>query len=47
MALFVTAALLTFVIPQFEQLFKTFNAELPLLTRGIIYLSQFFKTIGL
>lgn len=43
-ALFVTAALLILVIPQFEQLFKNFGAELPLLTRGIICLSQFFQT---
>ncbi|MCC5015942.1 MULTISPECIES: type II secretion system F family protein [unclassified Legionella] len=46
-ALFVTVALLIYVIPQFEQLFKTFDAELPLLTRGIIYFSQFFKNYWL
>lgn len=46
-ALFVTVALLTFVIPQFAQLFKTFEADLPLLTRGIIYLSQVFQNYWL
>ena len=43
-AMLVTAGLLTCVIPQFDALFKSFDAELPLLTRYIIHLSFFFKS---
>ncbi|MBA2652378.1 MAG: type II secretion system F family protein [Tatlockia sp.] len=43
-ACFVTLALLIFVVPQFELLFRSFDAELPALTRVIIYLSTLFKT---
>lgn len=42
-AFFVTAALLIFVVPQFESLFKGFGAELPALTRIVITLSEFFQ----
>ncbi len=40
----VTFVLLTLVVPQFATLFKSFGAELPLLTRLIIQLSDFVKT---
>ena len=42
-AILVTGGLLTFVIPQFDSLFKSFGAELPVLTRYVINLSIFFK----
>ncbi|WP_131783008.1 type II secretion system F family protein [Legionella gresilensis] len=42
-AFLVTAALLIFVVPQFESLFKGFGADLPALTRGVISLSEFFQ----
>ena len=43
-AFLVTAALLIFVVPQFESLFKGFGADLPALTRGIVSLSSFFQS---
>ncbi len=43
-ALLVTAGLLTLVIPQFESIFRSFGGELPLLTRKVIILSQFFQS---
>lgn len=42
-AFLVTAALLIFVVPQFESLFKGFGAELPAPTQMIIHLSAFFQ----
>ena len=42
-ALIVTAILLIFVVPQFEDLFKGFNADLPAFTRLIINLSEFMQ----
>jgi len=42
----VTLILLLFVIPQFEELFKGFGADLPAFTRMIIDLSQFVQTQG-
>lgn len=42
-ACFVTTGLLIFVIPQFQSLFASFNAELPKLTRIVIELSTFFQ----
>lgn len=39
----VSSLLLLFVIPQFEILFKTFDAQLPLFTRLIIRTSRFFQ----
>jgi type IV pilus assembly protein PilC len=42
-AFVVTAILLIFVIPTFEDLFKGFGAELPALTRMVIQLSQVFQ----
>lgn len=42
-AFVVTAVLLIFVIPQFEQLFQNFGAELPTLTQVVINLSAVFQ----
>jgi len=42
-AFIITAILLIFVIPQFEQLFSGFGADLPALTRFVINLSKFFQ----
>lgn len=40
----VTALLLVFVIPQFEDLFSGFGASLPSLTSSVIELSQYFRS---
>jgi len=45
-AIIVTLILLLFVIPQFEELFKGFGADLPAFTRMIIELSQFVQEQG-
>jgi len=45
-AFVVTAILLIFVIPSFEDLFKGFGADLPTFTRMIIDLSAFVRTQG-
>lgn len=42
--LIVTAILLIFVIPQFETMFASFGATLPLYTQIIIYLSKLLQT---
>jgi type IV pilus assembly protein PilC len=42
-AFIITAVLLVFVIPQFEDLFKGFGADLPALTRIVIDLSRTFQ----
>ena len=42
-AFVVTAGLLTFVVPQFESLFKGFGADLPAFTRLVITLSKGFQ----
>lgn len=42
-ALIVTAILLIFVVPQFEQLFKGFGADLPVFTQFVINLSEFMQ----
>jgi type IV pilus assembly protein PilC len=42
-AFVVTAILLIFVIPVFDDLFKGFGAELPALTRTVIQISQVFQ----
>lgn len=42
-AFVVTAILMVFVIPQFEELFEGFDAELPGLTQFVIGISQFFQ----
>jgi type IV pilus assembly protein PilC len=46
-AVIVTAVLLVFVIPQFENLFKGFGADLPGFTRMVIDLSLFVRTKGI
>lgn len=45
-AFIVTAILLVFVIPQFEELFKGFGADLPGFTRMVIDLSEFVRDKG-
>ena len=42
-AFLVTAGLMIFVVPQFEELFKGFGADLPALTRAVIDISEIFQ----
>jgi type IV pilus assembly protein PilC len=42
-AFIITAILMIFVIPQFEDLFKGFGADLPALTKFVIQISQYFQ----
>ncbi len=42
-AFVVTAILLVFVVPQFEELFESFGADLPALTQVVINLSKFMQ----
>ena len=42
-AIIVTAILLIFVVPQFEQLFTSFGADLPAFTRLVVSLSEFMQ----
>ena len=42
-AFIVTAILLIFVVPQFEQLFSNFGADLPAFTRVVVNLSEFMQ----
>lgn len=42
-AFVITAILMIFVIPQFEELFKGFGAELPALTKAVVGLSRIFQ----
>jgi type IV pilus assembly protein PilC len=46
-AVIVTAILLIFVIPQFEDLFKGFGADLPAFTQMVINLSRFVQHNGI
>ncbi|MBF0134859.1 MAG: type II secretion system inner membrane protein GspF [Magnetococcus sp. DMHC-1] len=46
-ALFVTTALLTYVVPQVVQVFADFKQDLPTLTRLMIFLSDFLRHHGL
>jgi len=46
-ALVVTGILLIFVIPEFENLFKGFGADLPAFTRMVIDLSEFVRAQGI
>jgi type IV pilus assembly protein PilC len=46
-AVIVTVILLLFVIPQFEDLFKGFGAELPAFTQFVINMSKFIQTKGI
>lgn len=43
----VTAILLLFVIPQFQEMFANFGAALPAYTQFIIYLAQLLKNYGI
>lgn len=43
-ALIVSLVLLIFVVPQFETMFKTFGAELPLFTRMVVNISYFIRS---
>jgi type IV pilus assembly protein PilC len=43
-AVIVTAILLIFVVPQFEQLFSSFGADLPAFTRVVVNLSEFMQS---
>jgi type IV pilus assembly protein PilC len=45
-ALVVTTILLIFVIPEFENLFQGFGADLPAFTRVVISLSEFMRSQG-
>ncbi|WP_265448987.1 type II secretion system F family protein, partial [Aeromonas salmonicida] len=42
-AIVVTSILLLFVIPQFEDIFKSFGAELPIFTQFVIGISRFMQ----
>ena len=42
-AIIVTTILLLFVVPQFEEIFKSFGAELPAFTQVVINLSRFLQ----
>jgi type IV pilus assembly protein PilC len=46
-AIVVTMILMIFVIPQFEELFKGFGADLPAFTQMIINISKFIQSQGL
>lgn len=43
-AFIVTAGLLTFVVPEFENLFKSFGASLPAFTQVVVNLSKIFQS---
>ncbi|MEN8205446.1 MAG: type II secretion system F family protein [Pseudomonadota bacterium] len=43
-AIIVTAILLIFVVPQFEELFSNFGADLPAFTRLVVNLSEFMQS---
>jgi len=43
-AFIVTVILLVFVVPQFEELFQSFGADLPAMTRFVINLSEFMQS---
>jgi type IV pilus assembly protein PilC len=43
-AMIVTAILLIFVVPQFEELFSSFGADLPAFTRVVVNLSEFMQS---
>lgn len=45
-AIVVTAVLMIYVIPQFEELFRGFGADLPAFTRMVIDLSNFVRSEG-
>lgn len=43
-AFLITAGILVFIVPQFENLFKSFGAELPLFTRMLLRASEYFQS---
>ena len=45
-AFIVTTILLIFVVPQFEEIFSSFGAELPVFTQMVLNLSGFIQTYG-
>ena len=45
-SILLVTGLLTFVVPQIIQVFEGFDQELPVLTRGLIVVSDFFKDWG-
>lgn len=46
-ALIVTTILLIFVVPQFEEIFSSFGAELPVFTQFVLEISRFMQNYGL
>lgn len=42
-AVFVSVILLVFVVPQFEKMFKSFGAELPIFTQIVVGISRFMR----
>jgi len=46
-AMIITIGLLVFIVPQFESLFESMGAQLPLVTRIVLSLAGFIKTKGL
>jgi type IV pilus assembly protein PilC len=46
-AIVVTVILLIFVIPQFEDLFKSFGADLPAFTQMVVNMSKFVQNFGI
>lgn len=46
-AVAVVGVLMVWVIPSFQDIFKNFGAQLPALTQGVIYFSQFLITKGI
>lgn len=47
LAFVVTTILLIFVVPQFEQIFSNFGAELPVFTQFVLGISRFLQDYGL
>lgn len=46
-ALIVTTILLVFVVPQFEEIFSSFGAELPAFTLFVLAISNFVQSYGI
>jgi type IV pilus assembly protein PilC len=46
-ALFISMGLILFIVPQFEQLFRNVGANLPWLTRWVIYCAEIIKNQGI
>ena len=43
-AIVITAIIMVFVVPQFEAMFNSFGADLPILTQAVIRISEFIQT---